>query len=344
MPSKETTVAATLTHRLQHRVRLAVSDIPRAPGPKAHQPLRLELVLITQIARSGGTLLAQLLDAHPECLTHPFELEIGRRRRQWPELSAEELVEPEAAFDVLYERSIDRFIMEGLSPHLPGSRNETRHPFRFSRSTCRRVFVGAWRSQRPTSQREVLDLYFSAFWAAWSEAPDRHTARWLAAFRPGAVADPAFTTGFFGDYPSGRLVSIIREPVSWFASAQRHKSNYAEASRAGALWVESVVATLQLKRERPEQVYVDSFERLVGDTAAFTRDLADWLGITWNASMLEPTMAGRPMRADSSFADGTFGIRTASIDRRDAVSDLDRREIERRCRSLHDEASTIFGR
>jgi hypothetical protein len=32
------------------------------------------LVIITQIQRSGGTLLSQLFDMHPECHVHPHEI------------------------------------------------------------------------------------------------------------------------------------------------------------------------------------------------------------------------------------------------------------------------------
>ena len=39
--------------------------------------VREPLVLISQIPRSGGTLLSQLFDGHPECHAHPGELEIG---------------------------------------------------------------------------------------------------------------------------------------------------------------------------------------------------------------------------------------------------------------------------
>ena len=40
-------------------------------------PVREPLVLICQAQRSGGTLLARLFDAHPQCHAHPHELHIG---------------------------------------------------------------------------------------------------------------------------------------------------------------------------------------------------------------------------------------------------------------------------
>ena len=43
-------------------------------APPVHEPM----LLISQVQRSGGTLLAQLFDGHPECLAHPYELKWGR--------------------------------------------------------------------------------------------------------------------------------------------------------------------------------------------------------------------------------------------------------------------------
>ena len=41
------------------------------------QPVTCPLVLISQIQRSGGSLLSQLFDGHPEVHAHPHELKIG---------------------------------------------------------------------------------------------------------------------------------------------------------------------------------------------------------------------------------------------------------------------------
>ena len=36
------------------------------------------MILISQIQRSGGTLLSRLFDGHPRCFAHPMELSWGR--------------------------------------------------------------------------------------------------------------------------------------------------------------------------------------------------------------------------------------------------------------------------
>ena len=65
-------------------------------------PVTQPLVLISQAQRSGGTLLSQLFDGHPECHAHPHELHIGHpSSRDWPPL---DLSDPQSWFDLLFER------------------------------------------------------------------------------------------------------------------------------------------------------------------------------------------------------------------------------------------------
>src|SRR5215212_2021070 len=75
--------------------------------------VREPLVLISQIQRSGGTLLSQLLDAHPQLHAHPHELHIGypRDKRDWPRLDLTR--GPEEWFRALREAHVDRMLVGG---------------------------------------------------------------------------------------------------------------------------------------------------------------------------------------------------------------------------------------
>ena len=67
-------------------------------------PVGEPLVLISQIQRSGGTLLLQLLDGHRQCHVDPYELKIGHpKKHNWPPL---DLSRPETWFETLYFRGI----------------------------------------------------------------------------------------------------------------------------------------------------------------------------------------------------------------------------------------------
>jgi hypothetical protein len=330
-----------LPQRFADRLQLLRADLPR---PYTHVSLQSDMVLISQVARSGGTLLNQLLDHHTQLLVHPFELEMGATRSVWPDLQPSDLANSEDVMRALYESSVDRFIMEGLSPHRPGSRNETRYPFRFSRSVYRRAFAEEWRRRAPTTQRVALDVQLSAFWSAWRDRPTIvHDVRWLVGFRPGTIKDLASMERFQRDYPRGRIISLVREPSTWFVSARRHSSRYGEASRACDVWNANVSAAIRLKELRPTEVFIGSFERLVGNPAEFMAGLTTWLGVQWEDTLLSPTMAGRPMKADSSFEIGEFGIRPETADRREDLTRSERTLIEERCGATLDRARRLMG-
>jgi hypothetical protein len=326
--------------RVLDRLRLLRADLP---ARSRHLSLRHDLVLISQVARSGGTLLNQLLDRHPQLLVHPFELELGATRSVWPEFADLELQDRSRVRGSLYEASIDDFIMGGLSPHKQGSTNETRYPFRFSRYAYRKAFDREWQRRGPTTQRDAIDVYFSAFWTAWADGPSVvDDVRWLVGFRPGTIGDAASMQRLHRDYPTGRVVTLVRDPVTWFVSARRHKDRYADIRRAADIWIDHTRAAIALKRARPESVLVGSFEQLVGSTPAFMENLAAWLGIDWDPILLDPTMAGRPMKADSSFEIGEFGVRRETIDRQHELSATDRAWILERCGDIHDEARSMM--
>jgi hypothetical protein len=68
------------------------------------------------------------------------------------------------------------------------------------------------------------------------------------------------------------------------------------------------------KRQAPDQVFILTYEALVGDTRHAMGALADWLGISWHPLLLEPTFNRLPTRPNSSYGvDGT-GVRAESLD------------------------------
>ena len=73
--------------------------------------VREPMVLVSQIQRSGGTLLSRLFDGHPECHAHPYEVKIGHKAR-WPKL---DLNAPESWFEALYEHKVAQHLVSGWS-------------------------------------------------------------------------------------------------------------------------------------------------------------------------------------------------------------------------------------
>ena len=66
------------------------------------QPVSAPLALISQIQRSGGSMLSQLFDGHPQVHAHPHELKFGYPKKYiWPPIDLGN--RPDRWFEILFE-------------------------------------------------------------------------------------------------------------------------------------------------------------------------------------------------------------------------------------------------
>lgn len=295
----------------------------RAPV-EVHQPL----ALVSQIQRSGGTLLSQLFDNHAQLHAHPHELHIGypRDKGDWPALDL--LASPQEWFEMLREYHVQRTFLNGYTKYVrkwvqyEGEQLET-YPFLLIPSLQRRLFeqcIKSWGSER---QRQVLDAYMTAYFNAWVDNRNLYAGpkRWVTAFSARLAMEPDNRRRFFEDYPDGRLLSIVREPRSWYASAASYNpERYGDPSVSMRRWRESAEAMVEAKRRYGDQVLLISFEQLLGDLEATMRRVAGFLDIEFSPTLLEPTFNGLPIKANSSFKTERHGVLDAPLKRRESLS------------------------
>ena len=310
---------------------------------EVHEPL----VLVSQIQRSGGTLLSQLFDGHPECHAHPGELHLGHPHKLlWPALDLDD--PPERWFESLYERKVERYLRKGYSKASRKLRRGIDYdvlPFLFLPELQRRIFLAAARGAR--SERDVLDAYFTSFFNAWLDNQNLHCGpkRVVTAFAAAFAARGDGVERFLAAYPDGWLVSIVRDPKGWFESARRYKASYSDLDAAVAEWLASTVAVVEEKRRRPDRVVLVSYEELVREPERVMRGLAGRLGITFDETLLEPTFNGLPIRADSSEAVSSYGILAERADsHRRTLAAGESEWIERRAGEAYGQALELVER
>ena len=156
-----------------------------------------------------------------------------------------------------------------------------------------------------TSERDVLDAYFTSYFNAWLDDQNLYTGpkKVVTGFTPRLAIDPENRDKFFAAYPDGTLVAIVREPQSWYRSAVKYSERrFPDAETAIGLWRESTEAALD------ERVVLVTYERLVGNTQEVMTWLAERIGITFSPVLLEPTFNGRSIRANSADEVSQYGI------------------------------------
>jgi hypothetical protein len=276
--------------------------------------VREPLVLVSQVQRSGGTLLNQLFDGHPECHVDPYEVKIGHpKKHDWPPL---DLDHPETWFATLSYPWVAERLRRTERTRRPEVGRSV-FPFLFLPRLQKAIFDACVAAGRPASERAVLDCYFTSYFNAWLDNHNLYPGpkKVVTGFTPRLAMERANVERFFAAYPDGTLISIVRDPRAWYVSASKHPvGDYAHVERALDLWRRSAEAALEASERYGERVVLLTYEQLVLDTEATMELLAERLGITMSPALLEPTFNGRAILANSSESVGQHGILRERVD------------------------------
>lgn len=331
-------VNSTTSNAAKNTVAVAGSAVAAAwtarPAPE-RVDAALPLVLIAQIQRSGGTLLSQQFDGHPEILAFPHELKWGGQiKYRWP------MVNPRTEGSLRIARSLvaenlrhnDLFNLVGYhKPALALDDLDQHLPFQWSQWNYVEAFLDAWKAKPPETRRECFDIFMSSYFSGffdWRIGSGRKKI--VTAFTPRTnfVKSYPENMSFFEDYPDGLMISICRHPADWYASARPHQPQfYEDTAEAMALWRESTECAIQLKKQLPSNVFLVQFASLVTDPEGSMRRIADRLGLTWDPILLVPTFNGMPVASNSSFNPST-GIDVLTLARRESLEKPLRSQIE----------------
>ena len=306
-------------------------------------PLRLPLVLISQVQRSGGTLLSQLFDGHPALAAHPHELKIGHPDPDtWPALAPD--LGADANFQMLFEPRTIRFLKNGYSK----GEQDTGVQACFNVPSLQfRIFSRLYEDAPPSNQRDILDHFFTAYFRAWlNYQGDLEAKQLITGFAPRFANRDENVASFFDCYPDGRLIQIVRDPRHWLPSAKHHGRAGVDANDIAGLlaaWTASAEAMLRNKARHGDRVIVLAFDKLLGHTEATMRYLASKLAINYDPILLEPTFNGNKMKANSSFPVHEVGVVAAPLRRESLLADAEREFIERNCAGLYQRVVALDG-
>jgi hypothetical protein len=277
------------------------------------RPVIAPLALISQIQRSGGTLLSQLFDGHSELHAHPHELKIGYPTKYtWPKLDLKDA--SNRWLETLFETSVLSHFKKGYKKE---KKRDDAFLFLFLPSLQRELFLDYVGSIDPLTLRDVFDGYMTSYFGAWLNNQNSYgQKRFITAFTARLAMHNENMQSFFEIYPDGRLISIIRDPKNWYPSAIRHKPKICRGIRDGLdLWKKNARAMLRNKDRYGDRVCILTFEDLITRTKSVMRYLAEFLEIEFEDILLEPTFNKYPIRANTSFEAEKNGIIKSTLER-----------------------------
>jgi hypothetical protein len=293
------------------------------------------VVLITQAPRSGGTLLLRLFDGHPEVHSIPYEFITNFEPAERKDLH-------EALVARKYDGYIDQFFRKGYSQsRIDLHGDDARYPMLTPPLLHRRLFDACVADAGSDNWRHVTSCFFTAYFNGWLDnqnaAGDK---KWVVMFTPRFSSRGDKIKQFWTLYPEGKVISVVRDPLSWFASARRWSKTgeWSEREKAVAAWRRAVKGILRLRTKHPEQALVVSFEDLLARTEPLMGRLAERLGIDFAPELLTPTFNRMPVRPNSSFSTEATEVVAAPLGRRAELSEAEARYVRERTWDLYEAA------
>lgn len=297
-------------------------------------PVREPLVLISQVQRSGGTLLLRLLDGHPECHVVPFQL------RRIDDAAKRRLTNAEDVWLTLHDPKLERRFRSGHRQVKHGVLSEAEtFPFVLPPDLQRAIYDTCVSGLGKLRTRDLFDCYFTSYFNGWLDYRNlrRGTKHWIVGFEPGVARSTPAWRGLKKVYRDGRVIALVRDPWSWYASARRWEPRWRDREYALEYWCRTAKGTLKWKKRTKAQVHLLSFEDLLTKTEETMRRLTARLEIEYVPSLLVPTFNGLPIGANTSFADVSTEVSTKPLERaRQELDDDDMRCITERAGALHE--------
>ncbi|MGR9577011.1 MULTISPECIES: sulfotransferase family protein [Pandoraea] len=256
------------------------------------------LVMVSAGFEHGGNVTHRHLDGHSELLVYPFESQLGNRNFN-DFLASVERVQyrypefPEGATAIeLYEQMIDEEMKTFLRKK-NGSKfknadlelNEADRVAEFQK------LLG----EGPHSRRQVIEAFFRSTFTAWKNyytTPQegmRHVG-----YSPAIGID---ADRLVRDFPNVRIMHIVRNPFSAYRDTKRRPFPQ-PLSKYLITWNIYHSTVEMYARMFPENVRIFRYEDLVGDKKAFMTDVADFIGVKFEESMLYPSWNGKEIKDD----------------------------------------------
>ena len=253
------------------------------------------LIVISQIQRSGGTLMTQLFDGHKNILSYPSELIITKPKWDWSK--------KKNYYD--YKNQISMFARK-KKYFKWGSADEKKlisiKKFNFNYDLIKQKYIYDKIQQDNNFQSQIYS-YFSSFFLSFQNLKKKNfnQKNYISFFTPRLNMNKYSMKLFFSSFEKSYAITLFRSPLSWLSSAIRHSRNYRNPNHALNLWNLSTISSYNLKKKYPNRVILINFEIFVKNTEREMKKICKKLNIKFSKSLLHPTFNEKKIYSDSSF-------------------------------------------
>jgi len=240
----------------------------------------LPLLISSQLQRSGGSLISQLFDDHPEILAHPWEIMVYKEGT-------------DKIYDKILktEKELTRLMTNGYKKGKFAKKN---HRFHFLTSEFTQIL------SEEKYNKNFFNKYFDNFFKYWTNFKnDNGQKKIITGF------SPFFCKGnLVNQLKSHKRLNIIhvyRDPYSWWYSAKNFKDIYKDINSIKSFWMKSQMEALEAKCKFKDRVFIIHFNDIIKKRSQLMRFLCNKFSINYDRKLMFPTFNGEIIENDSSF-------------------------------------------
>ena len=278
----------------------------------------LPLILIAQPPRSGGTLVRNLFDNHPNCHTFPHELSLVSQPDIWTRF----LSHDNESFKLLRDDWVVQLNVRGVDKN-PES------IFMFSRKLQKQLFLNG----TGKNNKEIINDYLASFFQSWiNYSNSQAIAKYFLAFSPIPLKSIDEIENFFKTYPDGYRVQIVRNPLAWwasdgFASDKNSPTRQDPEEYTRRMWLSAINIGLRAKDKFPDRYILLDYDQLITRPEESMELLCNSLNLEFSPELLCPTLNGVPRWSMSTYGEPALNFDKTALDRWKAKLDDDDIEV-----------------
>lgn len=255
-------------------------------------------VMISAGFEHGGNVIHRHMDGHPELLVYPFESQLGNRgftdflssvervQYRYPEFP-EGLVASE-----LYEQIID----EELKTFLRKRNGSKFRDVNLKMDESKRIeFFSSELGSFPYFRRSVIEAFFRSTFSSWENYYIRPSEQsFYVGYSPSIGID---SDRLIRDFPNIKIIHIVRNPFSAYRDTKRRPFPQT-ISRYMITWNIYHSTVEMYQKLYPNNVRIFRYEDLVADKVSFMHNLAKFVGIEYDETLLYPSWNGENIESD----------------------------------------------
>ena len=198
----------------------------------------------------------------------------------------------------------------------------------------RKKFISRMEQNRKTFtdfQSETILLFLRTFITCWLDfniPPHDKKKMDIVAHIARFTSSKSELAAFFKCQKQGKLMSIVRDPFTWYASASKYSTEYADCEKAIRIWVKCLENTTEAAEAMPDRVLMLDFRDLLMNTRDTMGAVSKFLGIP-QCMNLTPTFNGSPITSNSSFVSVKGVVSQAPLARHLELSSAELELIQR---------------